>query len=148
MNAYAQTPPRLGCLILDVRMPQMSGLELQKILNERGCVLPIIFITAHGTVPTAVRAMQAGAVDFLMKPFDNNALLDRIDRSVERARQEAVHRQQKVDVRDRLALLSTRESEVLALVVEGLTNKQIARKLAISIKTIETHRANIHQSRR
>ena len=143
LNSY--TPNRLGCLILDVRMPGMSGPELQNLLNERQCSLPIIFISAHGTVPTAVRAMQAGAVDFIMKPFNNVALLERIDQCVERARQHADINKQGDSTRERLATLSAREREVLELVVAGKSNKLIATELQISIKTVEAHRAKIMQ---
>ena len=141
LNSY--TPHRLGCLILDVRMPGMSGPELQKLLNDRQCSLPIIFISAHGTVPTAVRAMQAGAVDFIMKPFNNATLLERIDRCMERARQNADISQQGNIARERLAKLTAREREILGLVVTGKSNKTIAAELGISIKTVEAHRAKI-----
>ena len=141
LNSY--TPNRLGCLILDVRMPGMSGPELQKLLNERQCSLPIIFISAHGTVPTAVRAMQAGAVDFIMKPYNNVTLLERIDKCVERARQHADINRQGNIVRERLAKLTAREREILELVVTGKSNKQMAAQLQISIKTVEAHRAKI-----
>jgi len=136
-------PDQLGCLILDVRMPDMSGPELQKLLNERQCSLPIIFISAHGTVPTAVRAMQAGAVDFLMKPFDNNMLLERVEKCVLDAHQNAIKNTQASATRDRLKKLTAREREVLQLVVAGQSNKQIAANLKISIKTVEAHRAKI-----
>lgn len=136
-------PNRLGCLILDVRMPGMSGPELQKLLNERQCSLPIIFISAHGTVPTAVRAMQSGAVDFIMKPYNNVTLLERIDKCVERARQHADINQQGNVARERLAKLTAREREVLELVVTGKSNKLMAAELQVSIKTVEAHRAKI-----
>jgi two-component system response regulator TtrR len=137
------TPDQLGCLIVDVRMPGMSGPELQKLLNERQCSLPIIFISAHGTVPTAVQAMQAGAVDFLMKPFDNNMLLERIEKCVLRAHQNIDKRIQADTTRELLGKLTAREREALNLVVTGKSNKQIAAKLNISIKTVEAHRAKI-----
>jgi two-component system response regulator TtrR len=141
LNNY--TPNQLGCLILDVRMPGMSGPELQKLLHERQYSIPIIFISAHGTVPTAVRAMQAGAVDFIMKPFDNATLLERIDKCVELARQHAdIHRQENIAC-ERLAKLTARERAVLDLVIAGKSNKVIAADLLISIKTVEAHRAKI-----
>jgi two-component system response regulator TtrR len=143
LNSY--TPNQLGCLILDVRMPGMSGPELQKLLNERHCSMPIIFISAHGTVPTAVRAMQAGAVDFIMKPYDNVTLLERIDNCMERARQQSDINQQVNIARARLAKLTAREREILELVVAGKSNKLIAAELQISIKTVEAHRAKIMQ---
>ncbi len=141
LNSYK--PDQLGCLILDVRMPDMSGPELQKLLNERQCSLPIIFISAHGTVQTAVHAMQAGAVDFLTKPFDNNMLLERVEKCVLDAHQNASKNTQASATRDRLKKLTAREREVLQLVVAGQSNKQIAAKLKISIKTVEAHRAQI-----
>jgi len=141
----AYTPPRLGCLILDVRMPGLSGPELQKLLNERRCSLPIIFITAHGTVPTAVRAIQSGAVDFIMKPFNNIDLLERIDQCVERAKQDAASRTQEDVLHKRLAALTPREREVMEHVVAGKPNKRIAADLSLSIKTVEAHRAKIMQ---
>jgi two-component system response regulator TtrR len=141
LNSYI--PNQLGCLILDVRMPGMSGPELQKLLNEQRCSLPIIFISAHGTVPTAVHAMQAGAVDFLMKPFDNNMLLERVEKCVARAYQNAHRNTQASITRERLATLTAREREVMNLVVTGHSNKKIAAELQISIKTVEAHRAKI-----
>jgi two-component system response regulator FixJ len=141
----AFTPPRLGCLILDVRMPGLSGPELQKLLNERRCLLPIIFITAHGTVPTAVRAMQSGAVDFIMKPFNNIDLLERIDQCVDRAKQDVANRTQDDVLHTRLAALTPREREVMEHVVAGKPNKRIAADLGLSIKTVEAHRAKIMQ---
>ena len=141
----AYDPARPGCLILDVRMPGLSGPELQKKLNERQYTLPIIFITAHGTVPTAVRAMQAGAVDFIMKPFNNTTLLERIDKCMEQARVAADSRKQQDSTHQRLTRLTTREREVLDLVVAGKSNKLIAADLKISIKTVEAHRAKIMQ---
>ena len=139
------TPNRLGCLILDVRMPGMSGPELQKLLKERRCSLPIIFITAHATVPTAVRAMQSGAVDFIMKPFNNDTLLDRIDKCVEQSCQSVDSAMLHENVRERLARLTAREREVLELVVSGKSNKAMAANLQLSIKTIEAHRAKVMQ---
>jgi len=141
LNSY--TPNQLGCLILDVRMPGMSGPELQKLLSERQCSMPIIFISAHGTVPVAVRAMQAGAIDFIMKPFDNNTLLERVDQCVERARQQVDFNKEKSIARKRLANLTAREREIMELVVAGKPNKIIAAELHISIKTVEAHRAKI-----
>jgi two-component system response regulator FixJ len=105
--------------------------------------LPIIFISAHGTVPTAVRAMQAGAVDFIMKPYNNVTLLERIDKCVERARQHADINQQGNVTRERLAKLTAREREVLELVVTGKSNKLMAAELQVGIKTVEAHRAKI-----
>ncbi len=137
------TPDRAGCLVVDVRMPGMSGLELQEKLAEWQYTIPVIFITGHGDVPMAVQAVKHGAVDFLEKPFNDKELLAIIDRSLtqDRAQREgeSLHRQ----IRDRLASLSPRERAVLDLVVAGRLNKQIADELAISIKTVEAHRANM-----
>ena len=134
---------RAGCLLLDVRMPQMGGLDLQKKLAEYPIPIPIIFISAHATVPVAVRAMRYGAVDFFTKPFDNQALLDRLGECVqENARQWAESARQNATV-SRLASLTPREREVMERVVAGQPNKVIAAELDISIKTVEAHRANM-----
>lgn len=133
-----------GVLVLDVAMPGMNGLELQnKLASFATGILSIIFVSAHGTVPTAVSAMRNGAVDFLMKPFDNVALLERVVQAMGKIRkiqEEQVEQAQNVE---RLETLTDREREVLSAVADGLTNKQTARKLLISIKTVETHRAHI-----
>lgn len=136
-------PGKVACLVLDVAMPGMTGLELQRQLAAIENDFPIIFISAHGSVPAAVSAMRAGAVDFLMKPFNNHALLERIAQALDQSRQRLMARAQQTAVNSRLAALTAREREVLAEVVAGLANKQIAAKLDISIKTVETHRANI-----
>jgi len=130
-----------GCVLLDIRMPGMSGLELQRRLVARGISMPVIIITGHGDVTTAVQAMKTGAVDFLEKPFNDQVLLDRIhdainhDSNIRRARAE------QEDVGRRLAALSPREMEVLELIIAGKANKVIAVELHISEKTVEAHRA-------
>lgn len=137
------TPGSPGCLLVDVRMPGMSGLALQETLNERGIRIPVVFMTAHADVPMAVRAMRAGALDFIEKPFSDEVLLDRLHRALEleaAQRREARHRQR---IEARLAQLSPRERTVLELVVEGLLNKQIAARLNLSIKTVELHRSRL-----
>lgn len=141
--AYQPQPGAPGCLLLDVAMPGMTGLELQQRLSAYSEALPIIFISAHGTVPTAVSAMRRGAVDFLMKPFNNHALLQRVEDALTKSRQYQVTQALASATTARLASLSEREREVLDAVVAGLTNKQIAQKLLITIKTVETHRAKI-----
>lgn len=132
-----------GCIVLDVRMPGKSGLELQQELKKRGVHTPIIFITGHGDVPMSVRAMQAGAVDFLEKPFDDARLLERIEAAIaqdlEQRKQLAMRRR----VEARLARLTPREREVLERVANGQSNKQIARDLQVSPRTVEVHRARM-----
>ena len=132
-----------GCIVLDVRMPGQSGLELQQELKRRGVHTPIIFITGHGDVPMSVRAMRAGAVDFLEKPFDDARLLERIEAAIE---QDLEHRRRlamRKRVEERLARLTPREREVLERVVNGRSNKQIARDLQVSPRTVEVHRARM-----
>jgi FixJ family two-component response regulator len=134
---------RSGCLVLDIRMPGMSGLELQEELNARGAVLPIIFVTGHGDVPMAVEAMQRGAMDFLQKPFRDQDLLDRITRALEkdRAGRELLGNRERI--RARLATLTPREREIMVLVTQGKANKVIAADLDLSQRTVEIHRAHV-----
>jgi two-component system response regulator TtrR len=132
-----------GCLILDVRMPEMSGLELHEKLDALGSQLPVIFVTGHGDVPMAVSALQRGACDFIEKPFHNEDLLSRIGRALELDRQLSARRQRKGAISHRLDQLTQREREVMKLVVAGKLNKQIADELAISMKTVEAHRARV-----
>ena len=132
-----------GCLVLDVRMPEMSGLELQEKLDAAGSKLPIIFVTGHGDVPMAVGALQRGACDFIEKPFHNEDLLSRIRRALELDSQIAARRQRDSAISHRLGQLTQRESEVMKLVVTGKLNKQIADELDISMKTVEAHRARV-----
>lgn len=136
-------PTHPGCIILDVRMPGMSGLDLQMQLAEQPICPPIIIITGHGDVPMAVRAVQAGAVDFIEKPFNDQALLDSVHRALEhdaRQRGEASHI---ADIEARLSRLTPREREVLNLVIHGLRNKLIAAELSVSQSTVEAHRAKV-----
>lgn len=132
-----------GCLVLDVRMPEMSGLELHERLDALGSQLPIIFVTGHGDVPMAVSALQRGACDFIEKPFHNEDLLVRIRRALELDEQLAVRRQRDGAITHRLEQLTQREREVMTLVVAGKLNKQIADELNISMKTVEAHRARV-----
>ena len=132
-----------SCVVLDVRMPGLSGLEVQARMAELGLTAPVIFITGHGDVPMAVEAMRGGAVDFLQKPFDNQALLARVKQAIARGRGLRLEAEQRSLAEARLAALSPREREVLALLVEGRMNKIIAAELGISAKTVEDHRASI-----
>jgi FixJ family two-component response regulator len=132
-----------GCIVLDVRMPGMSGLELYERLNARQCTLPVIFITGHGDVPMAVSALKRGAVDFIEKPFNDKELLRVIGQSLERERTTRDERRRAGEAARRLAGLTEREREVMDLIVAGKLNKQIADVLNISIKTVEVHRARI-----
>ena len=136
-------PDRPGCLLLDIRMPDMSGLELQKELKSRGIHLPVIILTGHGDVQVAVRAMKAGAVDFLEKPFNNQQLLDRVQQAVAENTRASDSRVRQDEIKARVARLTPREREVLDLVAAGETNKGVARSLDISEKTVEIHRAHV-----
>lgn len=143
LTAYA--PGRAGCLVLDVQMPEMSGPELQAELNRRGIDLPVIFLTAHGDIPTTVRAMKGGAVDFLTKPVVGTQLLERVHAALEqsaRLRQQAGVTE---SLRERLEGLTRREREIMMLVAAGHANKEIARRLGISHRTVEVHRARVMQ---
>jgi FixJ family two-component response regulator len=132
-----------GCLVLDVRMPEISGLELQEKLARAGIYLPIIFISGHGTVPMSVRAMKAGAMDFLLKPFDEQDLLDAVYRAVERCRQERAQREELKELEEKIRTLTPKEHEVFLWVIAGLPNKNIADKLDTAEKTVKVHRASI-----
>jgi two-component system response regulator FixJ len=134
-----------GCLVLDVRMPGMSGLELQHELNVRGATIPVIFITGHGDIPMAVEAMQHGAFDFLQKPFRDQDLLDRVQRALTRDTEYRARLRQTDRIRERLASLSPREREVLDLVTQGKANKMVAGELGVSQRTVEIHRAHVMQ---
>ncbi|HSB06222.1 MAG TPA: response regulator transcription factor [Thermodesulfobacteriota bacterium] len=133
----------LGCLILDVRMPGISGLDLQEKLVSAKSPLPVIFITGHGTVPMSVRAMKAGAVDFLQKPFEEQDLLDGINRAITRQREERSKKDEADNLQQRLKALTPREYEVFSLLVTGMANKEIAYKLGTSERTVKAHRAQI-----
>ncbi|MFH1604643.1 MAG: response regulator transcription factor [Pseudomonadota bacterium] len=132
-----------GCLLLDVRMPGMSGLELYERLQARNSTLPVVFMTGHGDVPMAVSALKKGATDFIEKPFNDNDMLLLIESCVKQDRAAAVKRAEKTSVVQRLDSLTRREREVLGLIVAGKLNKQIAEALAISIKTVEVHRSRV-----
>ncbi len=133
----------LGCLLLDVRMPGMSGLELQQELQRRDVRLPVIIMTAYADVPMAVQAMHLGAMDFIEKPFNEQQLLDRINKALDRAARERRSAEEVTVLRDRADRLTPREHEVMRLVVRGRLNKQIAHELNLSMKTVEQHRAKV-----
>ncbi len=141
LAAYNAAVP--GCLVLDVRMPGMSGLELQEQLNLKGAIIPVIFVTGHGDVPMAVEAMQHGAFDFLQKPFRDQDLLDRIQRAMATDRENRAQLTQKDQIRARLESLTPREREVLQLMTRGRPNKLMAADLGLSQRTIEIHRARV-----
>lgn len=149
--AYASAPEflaafdasRAGCLVLDIRMPGMSGLELQQALNARGALLPIVFITGHGDVPMAVEAMREGAMDFLQKPFRDQDLIDRINKALERDRAGRELLSNRARLQARIAALSPREQQVLAQITQGKINKVIAADLDLSQRTVEIHRSRI-----
>ena len=139
----ALQPGAVGCLVLDVRMPTMSGLELQQALAARGSRLPIVFITGHGDVSMAVQAMKDGALDFIEKPFKDQVLLDAIARAVRRSLADAARDGQQGPARQRYEQLTLREREIALRVARGQPSKVIARELAISDKTVQVHRTHI-----
>ena len=141
LDAYS--PGLAGCLVLDVRMPGMSGLELHERLQELGSRLPIVFVTGHGDVPMAVSALKKGATDFIEKPFNNEEILRLIEQCLAADREQSGQRLRHAEIDQRLANLTQREREVLGLIAAGRLNKQIADELGISIKTVEAHRARV-----
>jgi len=141
LSSYHEDQP--GCLVLDVRMPGLSGLELQQQLNLRGATLPVLFMTGHADVPMAVEAMQAGAFDFLQKPFRDQDLLDRIQRALQHDTQLRAEQQQSQQLQERYATLTPREVQVMKLMTEGRPNKLMAVDLDLSQRTIEIHRAHV-----
>jgi FixJ family two-component response regulator len=139
----AYPPCQPGCLVLDVRMPGMTGLELQQELNLRGATIPVIFVTGHGDVPMAVDAMQHGAFDFLQKPFRDQELIDRIQRALAQDASTHAALKEHERIRQRLRSLTPREREVLTLMTEGKPNKVMAHELGVSQRTVEIHRARV-----
>jgi len=144
-DAFLQTagPDMAGCLLLDVNMPGLNGLELQEKLAESGCALPIIFLTGHGDIPTSVRAMKAGAVDFLLKPVEEADLFGAIDRALQKDERERAERRERAEIQARVRSLTPREYEVFTLVVTGMLNKQIAGILGTVEKTVKVHRGRV-----
>jgi RNA polymerase sigma factor (sigma-70 family) len=144
-NAFLRQPvaDRPACLVLDVRLPGESGLDLQAALGDARRYLPIIFVTGHGTVPTSVRAMKEGAVDFLQKPVNEQELLDRIRQALVRSRDARAARAERDELQRRLDSLTAREREVLELVATGMVNKQIGDRLGVAEKTIKVHRGRV-----
>jgi len=136
------TTEHSGCILLDVRMPGLDGLQAQQILNERGIRLPVIFISGHADVSTAVRAVQAGALDFVEKPFDDDLLLEKIRNATELDREERENEVERDEIEARIGSLTPREREVVEGILEGKLNKIIADDLDISVRTVEIHRAN------
>lgn len=141
LAAYDRRHP--GCLLLDVRMPGMSGLELQQELNRRGATIPVVFISGHGDVPMAVEAMQQGAFDFLQKPFRDQDLLDRVQRALVRDAESRSRLAARAEIQSRLGTLTPRESEVLQLITRGKANKVVGAELGVSQRTVEIHRAHV-----
>jgi two-component system, LuxR family, response regulator FixJ len=132
-----------GCLVLDIRMPEMSGLEIQQQLNRTGALLPVIFITGHGDIPMAVQAMKDGAFDFLTKPFRDQELLDRVNSALKQDAENRAALERDADLRARAESLTPREREVFQLIVEGKANKVVAIDLGLSERTVEIHRSNV-----
>ena len=136
-------PGRSGCLLLDVRMPGMSGLELQEYLRRNEINIPVIVITGHGDVPMSVRAMKEGAIDFIEKPFNDELLLDAIRNALALDEQQREKQALRAELAARMALLTPREHEVMEMVTAGRSNKEIAAELGVSAKTVEAHRAKV-----
>ncbi|MFM0733910.1 response regulator [Paraburkholderia sediminicola] len=141
LSAFDPSVP--ACLVLDVRMPEQSGFDVQAELNRQGATLPIIFVSGHGDIPMSVRALQNGAIDFVEKPYNSQQMLDRVQRALKLATQRHAANQKQRDLKKRLESLTAREKEVLRGVIDGKGSKRIASDLSISVKTVDVHRASI-----
>ena len=141
LNDYS--PEQHGCLLLDIRMPAMSGLELQDELMARDIRIPIIFISGHARIPDSAHAFRAGAVDFLEKPFDNATLMERIAEALKKDKENREQRSERLVLENQLGSLTVRETKVLSLIARGNSNKEIGKKIGISNRTVEAHRARI-----
>lgn len=137
------SPALRGCIVADLRMPKMNGLELQDKLADRGCRMPVIFLSAHGDVPAAVRALKKGATDFLEKPFNPTELLERIEQALSSDAQQYAEQEKASEISQRIALLTPRELEIMNLVADGKSSKIIALDLSISERTVELHRSRV-----
>jgi len=146
-RAFLERPPNrgggVGCLVLDLQMPDMSGPELQGLMAEKGIALPVVFLTGHGDVPSSVAAMKKGAVDFLLKPVEDEVLLRAVESALARHAAGSERQALRQAIRERLARLSPRQREVMRHVIQGRLNKQIAADLNISLKTVKTHRGRV-----
>jgi FixJ family two-component response regulator len=138
-----QLPPVPSCLVLDIRLPRLSGFDLQAELGRLGIKMPVIFITGHGDVPMSVKAMKAGAADFLTKPFRDQEMLDAVTAALERDRKRRTEEKSHSEVQARFTSLTPRERQIMALVTGGLMNKQVAGKIGISERTVKIHRGNV-----
>lgn len=138
-------PHRPGCAVVDLRMPGMSGLQLQKKLVDDDTQIQVIFLTGHGDIDVAVQAMKAGAYDFVEKPFNNELLLDRVQKALAVSQHAHVDRAKNAEIEERMKLLTPRELEVLEWLISGQSNKGVARHLGISERTVEVHRANLRE---
>lgn len=134
-------PPGAACVLLDVEMPEITGAQLHEWMNGKGMSLPVVFLTAHGDVPAVVQAMKRGAVDFLLKPVDDEVLLGTLRRTIAMHSVEQSHGMRREEIKERHSCLTAREREVMAQVIDGRLNKQIAADLGISVKTVKVHRA-------
>jgi two-component system, LuxR family, response regulator FixJ len=146
LTAWSREAP--GCLVLDIRMPGMGGLNLLSRLADEETRIPVIIVTGYADVPTAVRAMKTGAVDFIEKPFNDQELLDRVRRAVQQGTQNGREQTRRSDVQQRLATLTSRERQVLKKILAGLTSRQIAEELGLSARTVEVHRGNVMKKMR